>query len=67
MSGELSLWIDELIERSSLGTPLARVLRNRTTDEELDVVHRQLARLNKSEVSAREFEPQTHTALDENP
>ena len=67
MSGELSLWIDELIERSSLGTPLARALRNRTTDEELDDVHRQLARLNKSKRSPRELEPQTHTASDENP
>ena len=49
MNGNISLLIDELIERSSLGTPAARALRRRTSEKDLDVVRRLLARLQKSE------------------
>ena len=67
MNGNISLLIDELIERSSLGTPAARALRRRTSEKDLDVVRRLLARLQKSEARPREFGPQMHTASDENP
>jgi len=67
VSSGISLWIDELIERSSLGTPTARALRSRTTEREVDVVRRLLERMRKSEPSAREFGAQMHRASDESP
>jgi hypothetical protein len=62
----ISVWIDELIERSSFGTPVARALRHRTGDDEVALVQRLLARLEPSDDSTREIRPDVHTASDEN-
>lgn len=61
MSASISLWIDELIERSSFGTPSARALRNRTSDEEVAVVDRLLDRSGDELIRTREFGAQLHT------
>jgi hypothetical protein len=61
----LSVWIDELIERSSLGTPAARELRRRTGDDEVARVQRLVQDIEASGEKAREFGGWAHTALDE--
>lgn len=61
----VSVWIDELIERSSLGTPTARELRRRTSDDEVARVQRLVEAIERSGERTREFGAQTHTALDE--
>lgn len=65
MSASISLWIDELIERSSLGTPSARVLRSRTSDEEVATVDRLIGLLAAAPNSTRESGRRMHTESDE--
>ena len=60
MSAVIEPCIDELIERSSLGTPAARALRARTTDEEVAVVDRLLNILGATRDSARDPDSGTH-------
>jgi hypothetical protein len=67
MNISISLWIDELIERSSLGTPAARALRSRTTDQEVDLIDRLLDRLWADRETTRDSDHAAHIAIRREP